>query len=342
VNPAFEGITGYSRTDVMGKDPSVLSSGSHDPEFYKELWRTLGQGHTWKGRFINRRKDGTLYHEEAVISPVRDNDNKVSHYVAVKRDVTKENALADQLRQSQKMEALGRLAGQVAHDFTNTLVVMMNSAHIIKTCLSPDSEAHEFVDKIVEHGNMISSLTCQLLAFSHRQPVKMKPVNLEKVVLGVSETLERMVGTDVNVVMAGSEGRKMIDADPSQVEQVLFHLVVNARDAMKSGGDLHIQTGRTHVTEAMQLKLVAGARLIPGDYATFAVIDSGVGMDEDTQNQIFEPFFTTKGKDGSGLGLSTAYGIVKQHKGYIGVQSEQGKGTTFTVYLPLLSDETND
>lgn len=342
VNPAFEDITGYSRQDVMGKNPAMLSSGKHNEGFYKELWETLRQGNTWRGCFINQRKDAALYHEEAVISPVRDEAGQVAHYVAVKRDVTKEDALADQLRQSQKMEALGHLAGQVAHDFTNTLVIILNSCHIIKNCIPQDSEAQEFLDKILEQGNKISALTCQLLAFSHRQPVAMKPMNLEKIVMGVSETLERMVGVDVSVIMTGSPGRKMINADPSQVEQVLFHLVVNARDAMEIGGSLRIQTGVTHVTDAPHPELVAGATLVPGDYIWFTVSDTGVGMDMETQRKVFDPFFTTKGKGGSGLGLSTAYGIVKQHKGYIGVRSEQGKGTTFTVYFPLLHDEEKD
>jgi len=331
VNPAFEVVTGYTRADVLGRNPRLLKSGVQDEAFYRALWETITNGRTFRSRMVNRKKDGTAYTEEATISPVRDGTGAIASYVAVKRDVTQDLALEAQLLQSQKMEGIGRLAGGVAHDFNNLLTVILSYTEL--ACESVrDGDLQEYLQEIRGAGERAASLTRQLLAFSRKQVLQPESLDLNRVVTDMEKMLRRIIGEDIDLVKALAPDLGRVRADPGQIEQVIMNLAVNARDAMQEGGKLTIETANVDL-DADYVALHEGVE--PGPYVIIVVTDSGVGMDERTKAQIFEPFFTTKavGK-GTGLGLSTVFGIVKQSGGSIDVFSEPAKGTTFKVYLP--------
>jgi len=339
VNPAFESVSGYSRAEAIGRNPRILKSGHQDSAFYRRMWDTLARGDVWKGRLVNRRKDGTLFQEDATIGPVRDASGRLANYVAVKRDVTHEMGLERQLMQAQKMEAVGRLAGGVAHDFNNLLGVIAGYADIVRRKLRGDDPLKAKVEQIFKAAERAAGLTRQLLAFSRKQVLQPRIVDLNVLVSDVEKMLRRLIGEDVALATALDPGLGSVKADPGQIEQVLMNLAVNARDAMPDGGRLTIETRNVDVGPE------EAARRPPtliGSYVLLTVRDSGMGMDAETQSHLFEPFFTTKdvGK-GTGLGLSTVYGIVKQSGGYIWCDSEVGAGTEFRIYLPRVDEEAS-
>jgi two-component system cell cycle sensor histidine kinase/response regulator CckA len=337
VNPAFESASGYSQEEVIGRNPRILKSGHQDAAFYQRMWDTLARGEVWKGRLVNRRKDGVLFQEDATIGPVRDASGQVVNYVAAKRDVTNEMSLERQLAQAQKMEAIGRLAGGVAHDFNNLLGVILGYAEMTRRGLSEGHPLSAKVDQILKAAERAAGLTRQLLAFSRRQVLEPRIVDLNALVSSLAAMLPPLIGEDIELKTTLAPGLGRVKVDPGQIEQVIMNLVVNARDAMPNGGHLAIETARAEFdADYVDRHFEAPA----GPYAMLAVSDSGTGIDPATQAQMFEPFFTTKelGK-GTGLGLSTAYGIVKQSGGYVWCYSEVGVGTTFKVYLPLVDEE---
>ncbi len=338
VNPAFEQVTGYTRAEILGQNPRILKSGSQNTEFYQGMWATLLRGKTWTGHLTNRRKDGTPLEEAAVISPVRDASGRLVNYVAVKRDVTHEKSLEQQLLQAQKMEAVGRLAGGVAHDFNNMLGVILGYGETLARRLPPEDPLRDKVNQILRAAGRAADLTRQLLAFSRKQVLQPRALDLNDVVAGTEKMLRRLIGEDIALATGFAPKLGIVKADPGQIEQVLMNLVVNARDAIgDGGGHVTIETTNADLDDPVahcQTKLPAGR------YVVLAVSDDGAGMSRETEAHIFEPFFTTKsaGK-GTGLGLSTVYGIVKQSEGYIWVYSELGRGTTFKIYLPRIDEQ---
>ena len=243
VNPAFEKITGYSPQEAVGQNPRILKSGRQDLRFYTEMWNTLVKGEVWHGHFINKRKDGTLYEEDASITPVRDAAGQIVNYVAVKRDVTREVQLEGQLRQAQKMEAVGQLAGGVAHDFNNMLAVIRGNAEL----LLMDEEqlgagAREYVKHVIGAAEHATKLTRQLLIFSRKQAMQSQPVALNDLIGNLTKMLKRVVREDIRLECRYAARLPFIQADPGMLEQVLLNLVVNARDAMPKGGQLLITT----------------------------------------------------------------------------------------------------
>jgi len=336
VNPAFERITGYSRLEVLGRNPRILSSGRHEADFYRRLWETLKRGEAWSGHFINRRKDGTLYRQEGTISPVRDASGKTAYYVGVGRDVTRELELESQLRQAQKMEAVGQLAGGVAHDFNNLLTAILGNSELLLSDLDLDDRVRDFAAEIRDAGERAAALTRQLLAFSRRQVVQPELLDVNLVVEEITGMIRRILGAGVSVITELDEGVGAVRADRTQIEQIMVNLAVNARDAMPEGGVITIRTAEAEVKDATDLHIPVA----PGRYVTLSVSDAGTGIDESTLARIFEPFFTTKERGkGTGLGLSTVYGIVRSNSGSIAVDSQPGRGSTFTVYLPRAADE---
>jgi two-component system, cell cycle sensor histidine kinase and response regulator CckA len=457
-NPAFSEVTGYSAAEAVGRTPGeLLRSGRHGPGFYVAMWETILAGRPWRGEMVNRRKDGSLYVEEQTITPVQDGDGTITHFVAIKQDVTErrrvEEALREsearyhgvfhdshavmllvdpsdrtileanpaagayygmsldelrgmrlsdieapgsgpgdggesgealgarlphrarhrvaggevrevevysgpvevtdgrlmysivhdvtdrirteaQLRQAQKMESVGRLAGGVAHDFNNILTVINATAELAAQVLSDQDPLRGDLEEIRDAGNRAAHLTRQLLTFSRQEIAQRRDLDLNAVVEGMDRMLRRVIGEDVRITFRPAPGLPGIRADPGHIEQVVVNLAVNARDAMPSGGELIIETSRTELDEtaaALRPQLAAGS------YVILSISDTGVGMDRETQERMFEPFFSTKAADvGTGLGLSTVYGIVQESGGEVMVYSEPGEGTTIRVYLPAM------
>ena len=335
VNRAFTELTGYGPEEAIGQNPRILKSWNHDPSFYRTLWSTIQSGRVWRGEITNRKKDGFLYAEEMTVTPVRSPSGEVN-YIAIKQDVTEKKRLEAQYRQAQKMEAVGRLAGGVAHDFNNILGVIKGYSEISLERVEPEHQVAKNIQKIKAAADRAVLLTRQLLAFSRQQIVYPRIIDLNAVVHGMADMLQRLVGDDISITVRPTTPLGEIKADVGQLEQVLMNLAVNARDAMPDGGPIIIETRNVELGETYQRK---HEPVRPGPYVTLSMSDSGCGMDDTTKASIFEPFFTTKevGK-GTGLGLATVYGIVKQSAGYIWVYSELGKGTTFKLFFPRVSE----
>lgn len=331
VNPAFEKITGYSREEALGQNPRVLKSGKHDADFYRRMWETLGRGETWSGRMVNRRKDGTHFEEEATISPVFDAAGTTVNYVAVKRDVTREAQLEAQYRQAQKIESIGQLAGGIAHDFNNILSVILMQVELSNGEYTP-SMVDEGLNEIKTAAQRAANLTRQLLLFSRQQVMQLGPCDLNEVVTSLAKMLRVVIREDVSLELDLCPTPLKTVADRGMLEQLLMNLAVNARDAMPKGGKLAIRTAERHITPEEKESYPEAA---VGTYVWLSVRDTGCGIAPEIQSRMFEPFFTTKevGK-GTGLGLATVSGIVQQHRGFMRVSSEVGKGAEFQVFLP--------
>jgi PAS domain S-box-containing protein len=462
VNPKFTQVTGYSSDEVLGMNPRILKSGELSPEVYREMWETITAGRELRGELHNRKKDGELFWEFASISPIFDDRGQITHFVAVKedvtdrkraeetlarsellfrslienaldiiafvtsdgavryvspsverllgydptrvgdlnvfdlihpddlaeaktkfrrtletgtrfeqvelrvrrsdgswrtlsmmgkpsppetgargliinaRDVTESRALEEQLRQSQKMEAVGRLAGGIAHDFNNLLTTILGYAELAVGRLKPEDPSRLELSEIDKAAQRAGDLTRQLLAFSRKQVLELRVIDLNQVVSDTEKMLRRLIGEDIDLVVSLKQRLVSVRADAGQIGQVLLNLAVNSRDAMPNGGKLTIETSVVELDESYS---TFHFDVPPGRYVLLAVSDTGTGMDAKTLSHVFEPFFTTKeaGK-GTGLGLSTVYGVVKQSGGHVSVYSEPGVGTTFKVYLPRVED----
>ena len=324
VNPAFERTTGYSKEESIGQNPRILKSGRQDEAFYAEMWKTLARGEVWRGRFTNRRKDGTLVEADATISPVRDASGAVTHYVAVQRDVTRETALQRQLELSQRVEALGRMAGGIAHDFNNLLGVIRGYAELLLRYPQGPDDVRAALEEMVRAADRGARLTSQLLAFGRRQVLKPHVVDLRAALSEMDTMLRRILGETVELEVR-APAPVWVSVDPGRLEQVVLNLVVNARDAMPAGGRLTIE---------VQSRDGDGDGGSPAT-ALLRISDTGEGMTADVLDHLFEPFFTTKAEGkGTGLGLATVYGIVTQSGGAVLVDSAPGCGATFQISLP--------
>lgn len=338
VNPAFEQITGFSRNEALGHNPRILKSGNHDEQFYHDLWATISSGRIWTGRMVNKRKDGKLYTEETTISPVLNAAGLIVNYVAVKRDITEDLRLAAQFQQAQKMEAVGLLAGGVAHDYNNMLSVILGYAEMALEKVGPADPLHADLEIILTATRRSVDITRQLLAFARKQTIVPVELNLNKTVGSMLAMLRRLIGEDIDLVWLPKANLGTIKIDPTQVDQILANLCVNARQAIAGAGKITIETENT-VFDAAYCADHFG--FMEGTYVLLAVSDDGCGMSKEVLEHIFDPFFTTKKEgQGTGLGLSTVHGIVKQNNGFLNVYSEPGKGTTFRIYLPQQVEQT--
>jgi len=272
------------------------------------------------------------------VEPLRSSDGELQGAICMALDITDRKQLEEQLRQAQKMEAVGRLAGGIAHDFNNLLMVIQGYADLLAERLPEGNSLRRNAEQIQTASQRATSLTRQLLAFSRKQMLAPKVLNVQAVVADMEKILRRLIGEDVQLETSSAPDLGLVKADRSQIEQVILNLAVNARDAMPEGGRLTIETANAELDASFAHP---PAVLAPGKYVMLAVTDNGCGMDTETQTHIFEPFFTTKEKGkGTGLGLATVYGIVKQSGGYVWVYSEPGRGTSFKVYLPRIEEET--
>ncbi|MGA2919559.1 MAG: ATP-binding protein [Candidatus Sulfotelmatobacter sp.] len=333
VNPALVAMLGYtSAKELVGQHLGALYPDSHQ---WFELADYLRAGAPFNGLIAEwKRRDGvgTVVRVSGRAVSFADNERAFELFA---EDVTERRALEQQLQQSQKMEAVGRLAGGIAHDFNNLLMVISGYSEFLLDRLGPDPALRGPAQEIAGASQRASSLTRQLLAFSRKQMLAPKILDLNEVVTENLKLLTRVIGEDIDLVMVPAAVLGSVRADAGQIDQVIMNLAVNARDAMPTGGKLTIETSNVSLDEEYAR---FHAPLRPGDYVMLSISDTGQGMDSETQSHIFEPFFTTKGTKGTGLGLSTVYGIVKQSGGYIWVSSEAGKGTTFKIYFPRVAE----
>ncbi len=340
VNQTFEKETGYSRREVLGQNTRLLKSGKQNEDFYRQLWSTLSEGRAFEGRIINKRKDGSLYTENATISPVFNSSGDIVNYVAVMRDVTKHIQLEQQFQQAQKMESIGRLAGGVAHDYNNMLGVILGYTELLLEKVDPAGPLHGDLLEIQNAGKRSADITRQLLAFARKQVIAPETLNLNESVGNMLKMLHRLIGEDIQLKWLPTTTLWLTRIDPSQVDQILANLCINARDAITGIGEITIKTDTILLDETFCARHT-GAK--PGEYVQLSFNDNGCGMNKDIQKQIFEPFFTTKKKgQGTGLGLASVYGIVKQNKGFISVDSKPGLGSSFKIYLPRYKGNKND
>ena len=336
VNPRFTEVTGYLPEEVRGKNSRMFTAGDTPLEDYVRLWDSITAGKVWRGEFRNRKKNGEVYQERASISPIVSAGGLITHFVAVKEDITERQRLEDKLRQVEKLESIGRLAGGVAHDFNNILAVILGNVGLLREGTASPEENAESLSQVERAANRGASLTRQLLLFSRRQAMNARPVDLNDVVSSMTRMLRRLIGEDIDLVLQGTGASHWVKADPGMLDQVLMNLCINARDAMPRGGRLTIGVQKVELDDAA---VQSNPEALPGQFVRLSVSDTGVGMDALTASRVFEPFFTTKppGK-GTGLGLANVYGIIKEHGGWIQLASAPGSGATFDVYLPALSE----
>lgn len=329
-NPGAERIYGYVLSEVLGLKAGFMSAPGEQVDVNAVVREANVAGVTAHFETTRVRKDGRRVLVAVSVSPIRDKDKRIIGAAGISRDVTEHRRLEGEFRQAQKMEAIGRLAGGIAHDFNNILTAISANAELAMEDLAPGHPVREDLAEIRRAGSRAASLTRQLLAFSRKQVLQPQTINLNTIVQSVEEMLRRVIGEDVVLAPELMPNLSFVRADPTQIEQVLMNLAVNARDAMPKGGRLTISTLDVECTDEIRPEDMAA-----GPYVMLKVSDTGIGMDEKTRARIFEPFFTTKepGK-GTGLGLSTVYGIVRQSGGFITLDSELDKGTSFQLYLP--------
>lgn len=331
MNPAFSSISGYSEQEAVGKSLSQLvRSGAHEPAFYENLWSTLMSGQPWHGEIINRRKDGSQYDELTSITPLLDESGQISHFIAIKQDISEQKRLEALLLRTQRLESVGRLASGLAHDLNNLLTPMLVGPPLLRMFVQ-DPVALASLDSIESCAQRGAEIIRRLLTFSRGQPGQKVPVQLR--------TLLRDMGKIVhdafpkNITLRQNVGRAVpnVLGDPTQLHQVLMNLCVNARDAMPRGGTLSFSL--QVVTVAAEQAKAHG--VTPGPFVALEVSDTGIGIPQQNLEKIFDPFFTTKELgQGTGLGLSTTLGIIQGHQGFIEVESPPGRGTSFRIYLP--------
>jgi PAS domain S-box-containing protein len=329
-NKGAEQMYGYTSQEMIGKHISMLAPTDRASEIDEILVKIRNGKRVEYFESIRITKDKRKLNVSLAVSPIIDQDGRVVGASTIARNITAQKKTEDQLRQSQKMEAVGRLAGGVAHDFNNLLGIITACSELASGRV--DAEGQEYLDNIRQAAKRGASLTRQLLAFSRRQPSTAQILDLNDRLREVSKLLRPLMGDDVEVVIRPRTSNAIVETDPGHLDQVVLNLAVNARDAMPKGGRLVIETALFDFDESFAREHPSmGA----GRYVMLAISDNGIGMDEETKSRIFEPFFTTKeiGK-GTGLGLATVYGIVKQSGGHIWVYSELGHGTTFKIYLP--------
>jgi two-component system cell cycle sensor histidine kinase/response regulator CckA len=328
---------------MPGKKPwdkrSACSSPASKPlRSIRRCGKTILAGNGFRGVILNQRKNGDTFVAEKIITPLRDAEGQITHFVSTDRDITERHKLEAQLQQAQRMDAIGRLAGGVAHDFNNLLMVISSYAELMLDSLGAQHPLRRNVEEIMAASGRAADLTRQLLAFGRQQMQTLQVLDLNSVIQEIGRMLPRLIGEDIQLVVVPGTELGKVKADLVQIEQVLMNLAANARDAMPRGGKLIIETANVHLDEAY---LQRHSMVPAGDYVRLAVTDSGVGIAPKHLAHIFEPFYTTKHGKGTGLGLATVYGVVKQSGGFIWVYSEPGLGTTFKIYLPRVHQKSD-
>lgn len=332
-NAAWRGIFGFTDSEILGQSSAATRPAHYPESLRKAIWAELEAGNTWSGRQTRARRDGTSVEVETTIAPVKDASGTIIHYVGVERDITRQLEIEAQFLQAQKMEAIGTLAGGVAHDFNNILTVIMGFGNMIQDNIELSDRIKPYIDQIVASCAKAADLTRSLLAYSRKQAIALEAHRIGELVANTANLLKRLLPEDVELKLDLGDGHAVAMVDVTQIDQVLMNLATNARDAMPHGGTITMRLRTTKLDSSFSDSHGFGR---PGSYVQLSVADTGTGMDENTLARIFDPFFTTKEVgQGTGLGLSSVYGIVKQHRGYITVASAPLRGTVFDIYLPL-------
>jgi PAS domain S-box-containing protein len=331
-SPSYQKLLGYTPEELEKTSAYEQIHPDDQPAVKQAADEAKETGIGRRVEYRIRHKNGEWRVLESTASAVRNDNGEVEKLIIVNRDITERRHLEQQLLLSQRLEAVGKLSGGIAHDFNNILGVIIGYSEALLQKMGADDPMREAVDEIEKAGQRAAALTQQLLAFSRKQVLEPKILDLNSIVADVEKMLRRLIGADVNLEITPSPTLERVKADRGQIEQVILNLAVNARDAMPRGGQLKIETMNADLDEN---DARSKRYIVPGHYAVLQVSDTGMGMSAEVQSHIFEPFYTTKeqGK-GTGLGLATVYGVVKQSGGYIWVESEIGKGTRFQVYLP--------
>lgn len=330
VNPAFTEVTGYTAAEVAGKTPSILKSGLHDDTVYSNVWGNILAGRPWKGEFVNRKKNGEIYNTSAVIFPVLSDSGEISNYVSIQRDVTEEKKLYEHLLRAQKMEAIGTLAGGIAHDFNNLLSAVIGYAEMMKDDMNESDPHYKHVSIIEGSAKRGADLAMRILNVTKKEKLEYRVVNLNAIVETTLELLVRSIPKNISIDMKLGPSLPGLKAEPTQLQQVIMNLAVNARDAMPDGGRLLIETSSVGGENGAANGLSSSE-----GFVKLSISDTGSGMEDDVAQKVFDPFFTTKSRGtGTGLGLYIVHSIVTNHGGYINLYSEPGRGSRFNVYFP--------
>ncbi len=354
VNPYFEKLTGYTLKEATGQTPNMLKSDKHSRLFYQEMWNTILNGKVWSGQITNRKKDGTLYVEDTNISPVFGNRGEITHFIAVKKDITRRLALETQLRHAQKMKAVGILAGGIAHDFNNILFVMLGNAELLQNCFEEGAKEKEYIEDILHSGYRAKKVISQLLHFSTVRDTMREPVQMLDVIEESLRMARVMLPANIEIYTNFPASCPLVLASIDQINQVFLNLYMNAKEAMlETGGVLAVIIELVEFT-APPADIYG---IDTGSYLKITIRDNGKGIPPEVKEFVFDPFFTTKGvggtdigpsKEGTGLGLTEVYNIIQNHNGGIAVEShlvdstEHLKGTAFHLYLPTVSGEIQE
>jgi PAS domain S-box-containing protein len=333
INPSFESITGYSKQEIIGKNPRFLKSGRQDPTFYKNLWDTILSGSQWTGRLINNCKNGTTYISECSISPTKNLEGNLLNFIWISKDITKEATLEKRIEQAQKMESIGILAGGIAHDFNNILSAILGYTELALDKVEKDTTLENDLKEIRVGGIRAKNLVKQILGFARQSEETISPHRIDVIAEEVLKFIRSSIPSTIEI-QSNIQSDSLIMGNPTQVHQIFMNLCTNAAYALKEeGGVLKISLNDVEIDKSLKVQDVA---LKQGSYIQIKVSDTGTGIPPDVMGRIFDPYFTTKPVDeGTGMGLALTHGIIENYGGKIIVESRLGKGTVFTIYLPI-------